>query len=133
MSERKVMLSDPLSGKQIELPVLEGTFGNRAVDVSGLYRELGYTTFDPGFLSTASCSSRITYIDGEKGVLLYRGYPVGTLMLWETGADVGIRQVGGGVVGDHRARLPHLRQVSLELGRPREVGPGQIPPELPFA
>ncbi|HKJ08801.1 MAG TPA: citrate synthase [Gammaproteobacteria bacterium] len=76
MSERKVILSDPLSGKQIELPVLEGTFGNRAVDVGSLYRELGYTTFDPGFLSTASCPSRITYIDGEKGVLLYRGYPV---------------------------------------------------------
>ncbi|MGA7801468.1 MAG: citrate synthase [Gammaproteobacteria bacterium] len=76
MSKHKVLLSDPASGKQIELPVLEGTFGNRAVDVSGLYRELGYTTFDPGFLSTASCSSRITYIDGEKGILLYRGYPV---------------------------------------------------------
>jgi citrate synthase len=47
-----------------------------AVDISSLYRDAGFFTYDPGFMATASCHSAITYIDGEKGVLLYRGYPI---------------------------------------------------------
>ncbi|TPW11014.1 MAG: citrate synthase I hexameric type, partial [Halothiobacillaceae bacterium] len=60
----------------IELPLRRGTMGAPVVDISRFYKEMGYFTFDPGFLSTASCRSSITYIDGDEGVLLYRGYPI---------------------------------------------------------
>ena len=59
-----------------EFPVREGTVGPSVVDVSRLYAETGRFTYDPGFTSTASCESNITYIDGDEGVLLYRGYPI---------------------------------------------------------
>src|SRR3569623_205544 len=62
--------------KSIEPPVRNGTEGPPAVDISPLYRDFGYFTYDPGFVSTASCRSSITFIDGEQGVLLYRGYPI---------------------------------------------------------
>ncbi len=75
----KVTLHDSASGKTLELPVVEGTEGPGVFDISSVYRELGYFTFDPGFQSTASCRSAVTFIDGEKGVLLYRGYPVDQL------------------------------------------------------
>lgn len=63
-------------GKTINLPVYVGTDGPGVLDLQGLYQETGLFTFDPGFMSTASCRSEITYIDGDKGVLLYRGYPI---------------------------------------------------------
>ncbi len=63
-------------GKSVELPVLKPTLGNDCVDVSKLTRETGLFTYDSGFTATASCKSAITYIDGDKGVLLYRGYPI---------------------------------------------------------
>ena len=69
-------LTDNATGKSIELPVRNGTEGPPAVDISPLYRDFGYFTYDPGFVSTASCRSSITFIDGEQGVLLYRGYPI---------------------------------------------------------
>ena len=59
-----------------ELPLLSGTIGPDVVDIQSLYQKTGMFTYDPGFTSTASCSSTITYIDGEKGILLYRGYPI---------------------------------------------------------
>ena len=65
-----------VDGKQIELPVKSGTIGPDVVDISKLYAQTGAFTFDPGFTSTASCESKITYIDGDEGVLLYRGYPI---------------------------------------------------------
>jgi citrate synthase len=58
------------------LPVIDGTMGPRAIDIQSLYATQGLFAFDPGFRSTASCSSSITYVDGDKGVLLYRGYPI---------------------------------------------------------
>ncbi len=64
-----------IDGKTIELPVLEASEGANVVDVRGLIAE-GIYTYDPGFLSTAACDSRITYIDGDKGILMYRGYPI---------------------------------------------------------
>ena len=63
-------------GKEIELPVIQGTAGPDVIDVRTLYRTTGCFTFDPGFQSTGSCRSAITYIDGDKGELLYRGYPI---------------------------------------------------------
>ncbi len=64
------------NGKQVSLPVRSGTIGPDVIDVGRLYRETDCFTYDPGFTSTANCSSRITYIDGDKGILLYRGYPI---------------------------------------------------------
>ena len=63
-------------GKTYELPVQEGTCGEKAIDITTLRSATGLITFDPGFMSTGSCQSKITYLDGEKGVLLYRGYPI---------------------------------------------------------
>ncbi|GJE75206.1 MULTISPECIES: citrate synthase [Methylorubrum] len=62
--------------KHVELPVKSGTIGPDVVDIGKLYAQTGKFTFDPGFTSTASCESKITYIDGDEGVLLYRGYPI---------------------------------------------------------
>jgi citrate synthase len=62
--------------KAVELPVMEGTIGPRVIDVRKLYGATDMFTYDPGFTSTASCESKITYIDGDAGVLLYRGYPI---------------------------------------------------------
>src|ERR1700741_1692915 len=64
------------SNQQSHLPVRSGTIGPDVIDVGRLYRDTGCFTYDPGFTSTANCSSKITYIDGDKGVLLYRGYPI---------------------------------------------------------
>ena len=60
----------------VQMPVKTGTLGPSVVDISKLYAQSGMFTYDPGFTSTASCESEITYIDGEEGVLLYRGYPI---------------------------------------------------------
>lgn len=60
----------------VELPVLSGTLGPDVVDIRTLYAKSGVFTYDPGFMATASCRSSITYIDGDKGILLYRGYPI---------------------------------------------------------
>lgn len=73
MADKKAHLS--VDGKSIELDVISGTLGPDVIDVSPLLKE-GVFTFDIGFNSTASCESKITYIDGDKGVLLYRGYPI---------------------------------------------------------
>jgi citrate synthase len=59
-----------------DLPVHPGTIGPEVVDISKLYSQSGMFTYDPGFTSTASCESKTTYIDGDEGVLLYRGYPI---------------------------------------------------------
>ena len=72
---RNISLSDDTQSL-CELPVLSGTTGPDVIDVQTLYRQTGMFTYDPGFNSTASCRSTITYIDGDEGVLLYRGYPI---------------------------------------------------------
>lgn len=73
MADRKAKLQ--IDNKTIELDIISGTLGTDVIDVSSLFKE-GYFTYDAGFNSTASCESKITYIDGEKGILLYRGYPI---------------------------------------------------------
>ncbi|MGB5591899.1 MAG: citrate synthase, partial [Gammaproteobacteria bacterium] len=79
MSDKYFKLADEQSGTSSQLLVRKGSEGPAVIDIGKLYREHGVFTFDPGFVATASCESKITYIDGEKGVLLYRGYPVGQL------------------------------------------------------
>lgn len=76
MSEHTVTITDNKTGKQIELPVKQSAIGPQAVDIGRFFRDTGYFTYDPGFLSTASCQSSLTYLDGGKGELLYRGYPI---------------------------------------------------------
>jgi citrate synthase len=68
-----------IDGKSVELPVLRGTEGPAVVDIRKLYADADVFTYDPGFTSTASCESKITFIDGDKGVLLHRGYPIDEL------------------------------------------------------
>src|SRR5499433_3268845 len=68
-----------LGNKSYSFPVYDGTLGPEVLDVSKLYAEAGIFTYDPGFTSTGSCESKITYIDGDQGILLYRGYPIADL------------------------------------------------------
>src|SRR5690348_18248063 len=85
ISHRDVPKEFPVSNKNatltaadrsVSLPLVEGSQGPSCIDISPLYRETGHFTFDPGFAATAACKSAITFIDGDKGVLLYRGYPI---------------------------------------------------------
>ena len=65
-----------IGDKTVEMPVKSGTIGPDVIDIGKLYNATGCFTFDPGFLSTAACESKITYIDGDEGILLHRGYPI---------------------------------------------------------
>ena len=76
MTDKRAKLS--VEGKEVEFNILKGTLGPEVIEVSNLVKE-GYFTYDPGFLSTAACESKITFIDGDKGILLYRGYPIDQL------------------------------------------------------
>jgi len=78
-SKNTVTLTDNRTGKSFELPLLDGSVGPSVIDVRKLYTETGYFTYDPGYTSTGSCESKITYIDGDEGVLLHRGYPIESL------------------------------------------------------
>ena len=75
MSSQKVVISDHSANKELELPVVTGTEGEPTLDIKGLPSTLGYFTYDPGFAATAACTSSITFIDGGKGILRYRGLP----------------------------------------------------------
>ncbi|HSI49335.1 MAG TPA: citrate synthase, partial [Ideonella sp.] len=75
-SDVKATLSFSDGSPNMELPIYKGTIGPDVIDIRKLYGQTGKFTYDPGFLSTASCNSTITYIDGDKGELLYRGYPI---------------------------------------------------------
>jgi citrate synthase len=76
VSEKHLVLTDESIGKSVELPVIAGTEGEPTLDIKKVPSELGYFTYDPGFAATASCTSKITFIDGGKGILRYRGYPI---------------------------------------------------------
>lgn len=78
MTSKKYTLTNP-DGDSLDIPVLSGTLGPDVLDIGQLYRQQGVFTYDPGFVATGSCSSEITFIDGVKGELMYRGYPVSTL------------------------------------------------------
>ena len=79
MSNETVTITDNSTGKEVTLPIYRPTAGPRVIDIGRLYKELGCFTYDPGFMSTASCSSAITFLDGDAGVLQYRGYPIDQL------------------------------------------------------
>lgn len=88
MTKHTVTLTDNLTGKQVDLDVLTPTMGPKTIDIRRLYKELGYFTYDPGYLATASCSSEITYLDGDEGTLMYRGYPIEQLAEQSTFIEV---------------------------------------------
>jgi citrate synthase len=75
-NRKTVTITDNATGKSSDMPLLDGTIGPQVIDIRKLYNDLGHFTFDPGFTATGSCESKITYIDGDKGELLYRGYPI---------------------------------------------------------
>lgn len=79
VTKRKAKLIIDGITKTIELPIISGTQGPAVIDVTQLYAQTGMFTYDPGFMSTASCDSSISFIDGEKGVLMHRGYPIAEL------------------------------------------------------
>ncbi len=77
MAEKEtVTITDNRTGSKVDLPIKTGTHGPDVFDIRKMYANLGMFTYDPGFVSTATCSSFITYIDGDEGILLYRGYPI---------------------------------------------------------
>ena len=75
-TDRTATLTFSDGSPAITFPIVEGTIGPEVMDIRALYGKTGRFTYDPGFMSTAACSSEITYIDGDKGELLYRGYPI---------------------------------------------------------
>ena len=76
MTTKTMTLINDETGEKLTLNVLEPTMGPPTIDIRPLYKKMGFFTFDPGYISTASCSSDITYMDGENGILEYRGYPI---------------------------------------------------------
>ena len=74
MSEKKAKLK--IDQKEFDLPIINGSMGTKAIDTTMLNNKYSINTYDPGFMSTASCSSSITFVDGNKGELLYRGHPI---------------------------------------------------------
>jgi citrate synthase len=87
-SAATVTLVDTPNKRSFEFPIIKGTIGPDVIDVRKLYAETGYFTYDPGYTSTGSCESEITYIDGDEGILLYRGYPIEDLAEHSTFMDV---------------------------------------------
>src|ERR1043165_5480355 len=79
MAKSTATLTDNETGKSYDFPIIHGSIGPRLVDIRKMYGESGMFTYDPGFTSTGSCGSKITYIDGDEGVLLYRGYNIAEL------------------------------------------------------
>ena len=98
-----------LDGKTYELSTLEGSEGEKAIDIKPLRKQSGYITLDPGFLNTGSCTSSITFIDGEKGILRYRGYPIEQLAKHSSFTEVAYLLIEG--------ELPTKDQLAAFEGR----------------
>ena len=95
MSDKSVQLIDAANNRSTTLPVVTGTLGDPAIDIAKLNKDTGYFTYDPGFVSTASTRSAITFIDGDKGVLLYRGYPIEQLAKQSSFLEVAYLLING--------------------------------------
>ena len=110
-AEKAFELNDGESGRSSQLPVRSGTIGPAAIDIAALHKDLDVFTYDPGFSSTASTESRITYIDGDAGVLLYRGYPIEQLAEHSSFMEVAYLLLLG--------ELPSSRQLEEFIGNIR--------------
>ncbi len=95
MSSKNVELIDSAANHSAKLPVVTGSLGDPAIDIASLHKETGYYTFDPGFMATASTRSAVTFIDGEKGTLLYRGYPIEQLAKQSSFLEVAYLLING--------------------------------------
>ncbi len=84
-----------LEGKEIKLPIFYGSEGEKAVDIRCLRNDTGFITYDPGYTNTGSCRSEITFVDGERGVLRYRGYPVEELAEHSTFVETAFLMING--------------------------------------
>lgn len=104
MNETAIIILD---GKKYELPVIIGTEGEKAIDIRKLRQETGYITYDPGFGSTGSCKSAITFMDGEKGILRYRGIPIEQLAENSTFVETAYLLMNGEL--PNRAELNQIR------------------------
>jgi citrate synthase len=96
-------LTNDQTGQAIQLPVIDGTLGPSVIDIRNLYAETGHFTFDPSFTATGSCKSRLTFIDGEEGVLLHRGYSIEDLAGKSTFMEVAYLLLNGD--------LPNAKQI----------------------
>ncbi len=106
----------------LDLPRIKGTIGPDVIDIRRLYSDLGCFTYDPGFVATASCSSELTYIDGEKGVLLHRGYPIQQLAENSTFTEVAFLLLNGELpnateLSDFESDLKHHSMIHDQLIR----------------
>jgi len=95
VSEKSVQIIDAANDRSTTLPIVTGTLGDPAIDIAKLNKDTGYFTYDPGFVSTASTRSSITFIDGDKGVLLYRGYPIEQLAKQSSFLEVAYLLING--------------------------------------
>jgi len=95
LSAKHVVLTDAQTGSSTQLPLIEGTLGPATIDIGKLYKDTGHFTYDQGFVATASCKSAITYIDGDEGVLLYRGYPIEQLAKQSSFLEVAYLLING--------------------------------------
>src|ERR1700686_3849814 len=112
MTSKNFELKNPESGLTTSLPVRSGTIGPDVLDISNLNRDHGVFTYDPSFAATASCDSKITYIDGDAGVLLYRGYPVEQLAEKSTFMEVAYLLIYGDLPS-----AKQLHEFSGSIGR----------------
>ena len=94
-AKHSVTLTMDGSNQSVTMPLRDGTIGPSVADISKLYGTLGIFTFDPGFGGTAACESKITYIDGDQGILLHRGYPIGQLAEQSTFLEVAYLLLNG--------------------------------------
>ncbi|MGA9333806.1 MAG: citrate synthase [Rudaea sp.] len=95
MSDKTVQVIDPIANKSCALPLVSGSLGPACIDIAGLYKNTGYYTYDPGFGGTASTKSAVTFIDGDAGVLLYRGYPIEQLAKQSSFLEVAYLLING--------------------------------------
>jgi len=93
--KKRVLLTDESSGVELELPVIAGTAGEPTLEIKAVPSAMGYFTYDPGFTATASCTSNLTFIDGGKGILRYRGYPIEQLAEHSTFLEVAYLLLNG--------------------------------------
>ena len=98
---KSVLLSDAATGKSVELPLIAGTVGPSCIDIGKLPAATGHFTYDQGFIATASCKSAITYIDGDAGVLMYRGYPIEQLAKQSNFLEVAYLLINGELPNAH--------------------------------
>jgi hypothetical protein len=127
-SDVKATLSFSDGSPSVELPIYKGTVGPDVIDIRKLYGQTGKFTYDPGFMSTASCNSKITYIDGDKGELLYRGYPIEQLARTAITRDLLPAAEGRAAQRQAEGRVRELGDEPHDGPRADAVLPARLPP-----